>query len=354
MALGVIRGAGIGLQVGNYVSLAAGETFTFPPGTFNVAAGPYTFIETLDPILGIFRPVNGLAGVAGSIQIESDGTNYRLANMTGCAVAARVTTVGSGYTSAPVVTTSGTSAATWKAIVGGAISQTVTVTTAGVYAYAPTLIIPPPPAGGVPASAIATISAGVINAVTVINQGAGYVTAPPIIIVPDARDTASAGGGVLTTTLTGSGTITAVVRQNHGIAVTAVPTLTFTGGGGSSAAASVLLCATSTGITFSGPSHGGNGSLVLIPGSGVPPSAGAVINPAIDTGWYLPRMGYGASQTGALTAATIIDGGLGQYWNGVTITPINVYNSDGTISAATTLSTNTFGGVTDTSFITPE
>ena len=60
--------------------------------------------------------------------VDSDGQNYRLANLTGCPVGALMTNVGSGYTSAPTVAASAGSSA-WTAVVGGAINSTVTVTT---------------------------------------------------------------------------------------------------------------------------------------------------------------------------------------------------------------------------------
>ncbi len=353
MALNAIRGAGISLQQGAYISLGAGETWLIPPGTWNMAVGPYTFVEWFDPIMQIWRPTNDLAAITGASQIESDGVNYRLANRTGTIMGARVTTVGSGYTSLPTVTASA-GGSTWRPVLGGAINQTITITAGGTnFTFNPILIIPPPPAGGVPATAVCTISGGAINAVTVINQGAGYSVAPPVFVVNDPRDT-TGGGAVLTTALTGSGTLTALLCTGQGTPLSAVPTLAFTGGGGSSAAASALMVATATAVTWSGATNAGNGNFGLIPGTGVPPSQGAVINPIVDTGLFVPRMGYTASVTTASpTTTTIIDGGLGQYWNGVTITPVIVANSNGTVMGGTTLGTNTFGGVSDTSFVQP-
>ena len=83
--------------------------------------------------------------------IVADGTNWRLINRTGCPTAAVITNVGSGYTSAPTVTASA-GGSLWKAIVGGAINTTVTVTTAGTYNYVPTIVFSAPPAGGINAT----------------------------------------------------------------------------------------------------------------------------------------------------------------------------------------------------------
>lgn len=356
MPLSVIRGAGMNLPLAGTlpttpIALAAGETFLIPAGDLNVAPGKYTFVEWFDPIVQVWRPsIGGWAGANGVMNVPSDGTNYRLANRTGCPIAARVTNVGSAYTSAPTVTASSGSSA-WTAIVGGAVNSTVTITTAGTYNFTPTLIVAPPPKGGIPATMICALSGTAINSVTVIDQGAGYATAPAVTILQDPRDTA-AGGGVLTTTLTGSGTVTGVVCTNQGTPLTSVPTLTFAGGAGSNAAASVLLVATATAVTFSGATNAGNGSFAWIPPSGTAPAQGATVNPTWDVGMYTPRAGWTTSVTTASPTTTVIgDGGLGQYWSGVTITPVLIYNSNGTISGATTLGTNTFGGVTDVSFI---
>lgn len=353
MALNSIRGPGLNLQQGTYFSLGAGETLLVAPGTWQGVCGPYTFLEWFDPIVQIWRPVSGLGGVAGVNQIESDGSNFRFANRTGTMIGAKVTNVGSAYTSAPVVAASA-GGSTWRAVVGGAINSTITITAGGtLYTQSPILVIPPPPAGGVPATAIATISGGAINAVTVINQGAGYAVAPPVFIINDPRDT-TGSGGVLTTALTGSGTITAVLNVTQGTPLSAVPTLTFTGGGGSSAAASALMVASSTGVVFSGATNAGNGNFAIIPAIGATPANSAVVNPSVDLGLFLPRMGYTQSTTTASpTTATIVDGGLGMYTNSGTITPVIIMNSNGTISGATTLGTNTFGGVTDTCWIQP-
>ena len=78
------------------------------------------------------------------------------------------------------------------------------------------------------------MTSGAISSVTVTNQGAGYLAAPIITIINDPRDL-TGSGAALSTALTGAGTITGLLCLNHGTALTAVPTLTFTGGGGSAA-----------------------------------------------------------------------------------------------------------------------
>jgi len=174
------------------ITLAGAQAYIVPPGNYIADVGRYTLLQWYDNLLGIWRNSSNLAG---SRILNSDGTNYRLINSTGCPVGADITNVGSGYTSAPAVAVSGTGGSLWTAIVGGSINTTVTVTTGGSYNYIPNLIFSQPPAGGVQATGYAVIAAGAISSVTVTNRGAGYVTAPTITIVQDPRDTA-AGGGV--------------------------------------------------------------------------------------------------------------------------------------------------------------
>jgi hypothetical protein len=366
MATNAIRGPGIypppnyqllvgttSVTVGNGpISLAAGEAYVLPPGQFIITPGPYTFIQVFDQVLNKFRHTSQTPNMPR--YVASDGSNYRLVNLTGCAIGAFLTNCGSGYTSAPVVTASSGSSS-WLAIVGGAINSTVTITTGGSYTYAPQLIISPPPIGGVQATAYCTISAGTINAVTVVDQGAGYTSVPTITVVPDPRETL-AGGGVLTinATLAGSGAITALLNTNHGTALTSVPTFTFTGGGGSSAAATAVMCFTATGIgsITGGAAYGTSQPFgVMTLGGQVSGTAGSVVNPSIGNNLLVPRMANmsGTSTGGGAITATgfvVTDGGLFTAVPTAAIIPAG--NSIPTTIGQATV---TVGGVSDTSWI---
>ena len=140
------RGPGMGLPLAplagnNSVrALPAGSFHNPPAGQYILTPGPYTLVEYLDPVSGLWRGQNPLMG--GPQYISTDGQNVRICNRTGTALGAFVTNVGSGYTSVPAVTAGGSGGSTWLAILGGAINSTVTITTAGAgYNYAPTLII---------------------------------------------------------------------------------------------------------------------------------------------------------------------------------------------------------------------
>ena len=369
MSVNAVRGPGIGLPLtvpallsgtavtvgAGPISLAAGETFVIPAGNFFLSLGSYTFFQVKDPYTGIWRTVDTFPGAGRTIY--SDGVNMRLANLTGCVVGAYITNVGSGYTSAPTVTLSSGTAA-FTAIVGGAINSTVTITTAGAgYTHAPVLVVSPPPVGGVQATATCTVSGGAINAVTVVNQGAGYTAAPTISVFPDPRDTITTAA-VLTvnSTLAGSGTITALVRTDHGTPLTSVPTISFSGGGGSSAAATAVMCLTATGITVDagGVAYGNAQPFgVITTGGIVAGAAGAVVNPQLGPGLFTPRQANisGTSTAGgAITAtgAVVNDAGLFQ------AVPSGLVIAGGSALATTVGQvTITVGGRTDSSMLFP-
>jgi len=345
----------------NTIDLAAGQSFVLPAGQFQIVPGPYTQYQFRDPITGLWRSLT--QDGAGPFIGWGDGYNTRLVNLTGCAVGGFVTNVGSGYSSAPTVTASA-GGSTWQAIVGGAINATITITNAGAgYNYPPQLVISPPPAGGVQATAHCTISGGAINAVTVDNQGAGYLVAPTVLVIPDPREASASTPGpttaaVLTVnaTLAGGGTITALVCTNHGTPLTSVPTLTFTGGGGSSAAATAVMCLTATGFTVGagGAAYGNAQPFLVITGGGiVPGAAGATVNPQLSSNLFTPRQANitGTSTAGGAVTATgavVNDGGLFQAVpNGFVIA--------GGSGLATTVAqvTITVGGITDHSLVQP-
>jgi hypothetical protein len=225
------------------ITLAAGTTWTISPGgSYHVMLGDVTVCQILDPVSRIWLPFTR----ARQFDIHVDGTsNFRLANLSGCAVGAVVTNGGTGYTSTPTVTASA-GGSIWRAVVGGAVSTTVTINNGGSgYTYPPTVIFDPPPAGGVQATGIATVSGGAVTGIVVTDQGAGYQTAPNITFVNDPREgsngTSVGSGAQATATLTGSGTVVSVLCVDPGTPVLSVPTLTVSGGGGSGATATPVM-----------------------------------------------------------------------------------------------------------------
>jgi hypothetical protein len=344
------------------MSMAPASAYTLPAGSWLANCGfGYLSVEHFDSIAGYWKPAQN--ALADTPQLfDSDGSNVRIVNRTGCPVAADITNVGSGYTNginAGLVATISAGGSLWTTVVGGAINTTVTVTTAGVYNYVPTLIFSDPPPGGIRATAIAVISAAAISSVTVINAGAGYTSAPKITIVRDPRDTGTTNG-VLTVnaTLAGSGTLTALYPTDFGTAAqTSVPTLSFSGGGGSNAAATVMMNFSVTAYTVSngGAVYGNAQPTLVVSGSGVAAdsTAGGFVMPLLGKGVCKQRncmFSNSSTAGGAVQAAgqVIVDGG----WGFTRIPDLYVqYSGTAALPTTTAIVAATVGGNTDTLYL---
>lgn len=295
-------------------TLAPGQTHRPDLGWYWYKPGRVASLQRFDPVAQIWRyPGDDQAALN---LIYSDGNTTRFANTTGCAVAAVVTTAGSGYLPAsPPSVTPSAGASTWNAIVGGALSTASIITVAGSgYTYAPLIWIEQPPSPGVQAEAIATIANGSISAVTVTQQGAGYLAPPNVVVLNDWRDTTGYGGQVAFS-LTGAGTITAVLCTNHGNPITSgtVPTLTF---GSGSAAATVVMdwSVTSVSITTAGAGYTSAAGAITATGAGGYVSATpAYIGGGASVGlerWRPASVDVTTNASGGLSAvAAIIDPG---------------------------------------------
>ena len=359
------------------INLTSGIGYVLPSGQYQVVPGSYTFLQWLDPVTQMWRAL-GTPSQSDPTVVSSDGTNYRLFNATGTMVGAVITNAGTGYTNgiyppalqlgtaaAPSVVmsaASGTVLAKPTLIVGGAINTTVAITSGGAsYTQPPTLIVSNPPVGGVPATMTCTLTAGAISAVTVTNQGAGYLVAPTVTVVPTNNDIT--GNGALLTvnaTLVGSGTVTAITIQANtpiiginpttytgstgGVGMTTVPTFTFAPA--STTAATAVMCLTvATAVAQTGKTNSA-GNVGLL-GSVVTAGSATLTNPAISTGLFTPRVGYTAWSTTASGGIVISDGGLHQtIVAGIAYADIG----NGTVSGATTAVAQTMGGVSDLSY----
>jgi hypothetical protein len=358
--------------VSNVVTLKAGQVQIIQPaGWYMIRTGIYSTLQQFDPITQIWRNIGGGVMAGGLEYIYADGVNYRIANQNGCAVGAVLTNVGSGYTSAPTVTASAGSSV-WKAIVGGAVNQTVTVSNAGTnYTYPPIVQISAPPAGGVQATAYATLSGSTVSTVTLVDQGAGYTAAPTIVFVNDPREglngTTVGAGATATATLTGSQTITALLCLDHGnpIAFTAgsattLPTLSFSGGGGSSAAATTVMNWSITGLqsgTYANGTSGvggAGGTQVIATGVDQPATANStVLNVQVQAGLVRTRQALlTATAAGgtlpAYTAWVVRDGGV---YTGTPLLNITANTSVAAGALVTALATMGYFS-SDTSYMT--
>jgi hypothetical protein len=348
----------------NAVTLAPGQAALIPPGLFYIDPGKTSLVQVKDPVTGLWRVINATQAVQ---VIESDGVNFRIYNPTGFPVGAVLTNGGTGYTSAPTVTAT-PGAATFSAVVGGGIgtialtsSAVASVTTAGGtgYNYPPIVNSDRPPAGGVPATAVASISGGVIRSVTLVNQGAGYTSAPAVVIAPNPLDTGPTFTATAVAQLSFVGAVTAVLCTDPGDEVyLAAPALTFSGGAGSNAAATAIMAFGVTSITPTGGSGFGGLTRVGITSFGgfienftsgktLPPHAQ---NPAISTGLFVPRPVNGVTSTIA-TGLSVVTGASGIYDAGLNQTvPDVIFQPNGGTAPTNTI---VVGGVNDTVFVTP-
>ena len=360
-----IGGAGIPLQYpfNNYgyqptggtnrFTLGAASVYTIPSGNWLINPGFVGFIQFLDPVTNIWRNYPSQSPNT-MIPIQSDGYNFRVANLTGTPVGAVMTNNGSGYTSAPVVTPSA-GGSTWTAIVGGALTATVGTAGSG-YTLPPLLFFPAPSIGGVQATGYVTLTSGAISSVTMVNNGAGYVVAPTPILVTNPNDPnfGSITAGAITAAIAGAGTVTAVLCTYNGTALTSLPTLTFTSGSGSNAAASVVGCFSATGVTVGTAGAGYTAGVYTVTTSGgyQTAAAGTYANPEIGNTLFLPRPlnAVSIAAAGIPGAPTIIDPGLFQVTASSTTSSASVNAllfSPGQVTAPTTAAAFTLalGGV---------
>lgn len=219
------------------VDIPTGGNLVLPPGEFIVStAATVGALQWYDGnVSGEW--VNFKAPAAFDQKIRSDGFNFRVANLSDSAFTGIVTAAGTGYAQATTTITPGTGNSTWQPVVGGALTASVAVAGSG-YSKNPFLFIPAPPFPGVPATARLALTAGAISGVTVTNAGAGYLTAPTAVVVPDPFDPNinTIVPGRITMALTGAGTLTAALLINFGQPLTTAPTLTVAGAGASATA----------------------------------------------------------------------------------------------------------------------
>lgn len=348
----------------NAFQLAAGAMFTLPPGEFLVNPGLYGWIQFYDPVIGMWLMDPSTAPNSPKA-VRSDGASWRVWNPTGCPVGALVTNVGSSYAAASTTVSPSTGASTWRPIVGGAINTTITIgkdsagTTGGSnFTYPPQLVIDPPPAGGVPATAYCALSGGAINSITVVDQGAGYTSVPAVTVIPDPLDpnyNSTITIPALTAALTGSGTVTAIVPVAHGTVLTTAPTLTIAGAG-ASATASAIMCLTVTAAALSnsgGAAYPGTNVNIPTAGGYVTTAAGATVNPRISTGLFVPRPAqiYAPVSGGAIGTAVVLDGGMFQV--APTGNVIATSSASGQLPSTASAATLTMGSAPTTVTIQP-
>lgn len=336
----------------NEIQLAAGQALLIPAGEWMITLGKYSVLQWLDPVSTTWRVID--AAREGPQYVKSDGFTRRVANMTGCPIAAVVTNMGNGsYVESSTTVSVNLGNSTWKAVVGGAITSiSVNVVGAG-YGMPPICFIPAPAAPGVQATAVATISGGTVSTITLVDAGAGYETTPTMSVLPNPADPAFTAGDISThatavLTVGRAGSVTAVLCTNSGVALSALPTLTIAGAGASATAVPVWMnTVTSTSISAAGAAYVSLSAL-LTTTLGRTAATDAALNPEISMTAYTPRPLRAEVGMGNATASlvTIDDRGL------FTGTPTSMILPQGNLSAQTTASIATIvltqGALADT------
>ncbi len=317
----------------NEISLAPGQSVQLPAGDFMVDLGKYSILQYQDPTnfanisqtVGVWRTIRSQRG---TWPVRSDGVNFRIANLTGCAVSAVVNQRGSNYVQATTTVTPSTGTSTWQAIVGGLIAHLTCSVVGANYGLAPLVFLSPPPSPGVQATAVASISGGAINGFTVTNQGAGYITAPTVTILTSPFDTVLGGttqitAAVAVADLTGSGTIGAVMCTNSGAPVANTMTLTVAGAGTLAAVIPTFLTTLST-VSMTAFGSGTITGAMLTTIGGIP-NTNVYTNPAIENLDFIPRQAQvqlTITNGAASGVPTIIDGGMFLNTGTSTVSPI--------------------------------
>lgn len=353
-------GAGVGAGRSPLtLNLLAGDVYIIPAGSWVVDLGLYTCYQVYDTLTTTWRT----AGAPGTrtAWLQSDGNNHRLANTTGCVVGATVTSGGAGYTSVPTVTVN-SGAATFTAVLGPVVN-TVTVNNGGSgYTIPPLVIIQAPPSPGVQATANSTISAGAVSAITVTDQGAGYLAGTPTVsVINDPRDTTGAGC-TASASMTGQNTVAAVLCTNHGTPTNistagVLPTLTFAGGGFSTVAAALPVMnwtATAYAVTSAGTGYIQAVIAAFAKASGTP----TYTNPTIQNNACVNRPAYifaSTSSNGTILAAGATSS-TSLYWDGGCLPYLGttvILGAPSTSAGTQALVTLTVGGLSDTAIMQP-
>lgn len=312
----------------NKVCLAPGENIVIPAGDWFVGMGGYLVFQYRDPITNLWSFGSGSAFNRGIQFIKSDGFNVRIANLTGCPVAAFIASQGASYVQSTTTVTATGGTSTWAPVVGGALAFTggSVASVGGGYGIAPLLIIPAPPPyssnvngiGGVAASGYVGIASGtvVLTGVTWTNQGAGYPSAPAnLALLPVPTDPNLSSGITLATmafSLTNAGLLTAVLCTNPGAPLATPSAITLAvSGAGVTGTVSAVVMQTITAATVAGGGVGYAANSPIFTAGGVPSQGTITGSPDhLYLAWF-PRQANITILAGTASApGTIYDGGL--------------------------------------------
>ena len=348
-----------------YINLPAGAAISLPVASaqYFVNLGNYSVLQYLDPVSNTWKGIT--AQRSGKLHVPSDGVTRRIANLTGCPVAAVVVNGGSNFSQATAAITPNVGGSTWQPIVGGTLSLTSIVSGGSGYTVPPMLLIPEPPAaiggnvGGVPATAYATLTGTSVTGVTFSNIGAGYPTAPAVTVVPSPYDPNL--GAITNATITlgiiaaNQGKITAALCTNNGAPLATISALTLTAAGGAGSGATitpqVLQTVTGSSVVAGGVAWGTATAFPKVMSvGGFSTAVEGIANPVADLAGYRvrPIEAFGTTNAGGtITGVTLNDTGL--FLN----VPTAAIASGGTVPTGAASVTFTTGSSFDTITLQP-
>ncbi len=313
-----------GINVPQTINLQSGAVFTIPNGTFMLKLGPQSVVQWYDANSGLWR-VTDSGPSSHPIPVCSDGTNFRVMNISGTIEGINITNGGTGYVQGDTVTFTAPTAnnsqplrrAKGTMIIGGSLTYTVTAGGTG-YSNPAFIIQPPHLCGGTPGLclpayiAACTLTTGVISAPTGGYAGAGYVTAPTVTVVDMVPSGVTPGSGaVITATVGGAGIWkgTIITDPGAGYDGTHIPTLTFSTVAGASAAGTSLPSMALQSVTIGGNNTNYSANVIVETSLG----SGGVANGALNDEFVMPRAARASSLTGGsvLGAFVVEDAGNG-------------------------------------------
>jgi hypothetical protein len=291
-------------------------------GTFSNAGVSYAQYKNQYAILG--DPSKGL--------FAWDGTNL---NPVGSVGTIGITNPGAGYTEAPNVViqaapaggVNATAVATVTTGAGGVASVTINSGGSGYTTLPSVTFSPPTTAGGITAQGVASVSVGAVSAVSITNPGSGYISPPSVSF--------SGSGGASATAVLVLGSVNSITLTNAGAGYTSPPTVYITGGGANvttTAVAITSLITFATGTVAILVTSGGSGytsaPAVTITGSGTNAAGTAILSGGSVTQVVMtnPGTGYTANTTMSFGAAPM---------GGTTATGIAITNTDPIVDVAT-------------------
>jgi len=160
------------------------------------------------------------------------------------------------------------------------------------------------------------VSIGSVGSIGIVNQGAGYTSAPTVVISA-ATQVGGANANAVSTLTTGANTVSTVTVSNAGTGYTnaANTTVTFLGGGGSGASAVASLVTFATGTVSvavvdggAGYTNAANTTITFSGGGGSNAAAQAIVRGNVVTQVIMTNVGSGYTNTANLTV-TISGGG---------------------------------------------